>query len=97
MTWDRYDRQRRLAEVGADGQARIEAWTARIPSGPAAQVALLYLVRAGVGRASVEAGGESAFAHHDWFRFDSSRVVAEGAHHALLELKRALSKEKAAG
>lgn len=90
MTDDRYTRQSRLLEVGAEGQARIEAMRARITAGPGAAVALAYLVRAGVGSASIERSQASAFPHRAWFEFQSSLSVARGAHHALLELKRAL-------
>ena len=91
---DRYDRQRRLAEVGPEGQRAIEASCARLPAGPAATVALSYLVRAGVSRASIERAASEPFTHAAAFRFAAPRAVAEGADCALRQLKAALFPER---
>ena len=51
---DRHDRQRRLAEVGEPGQARIRGATVDVCLGGAAgEVAARYLAGAGVGRLRV--------------------------------------------
>jgi len=47
---DRYSRQRKLPEVGAEGQRRIEGLIARVASGPGCLIELAYLERAGVGQ-----------------------------------------------
>jgi hypothetical protein len=91
MKEDRYDRQRRLSGVGEAGQLAIQAWNARVPAGPGEEVALAYLVRAGVGSATVSGAGTSVFPHGDHFSFDGPRAVASGAHRALVELKQALA------
>lgn len=88
---DRYDRQRRLPEIGREGQARIEAHTAHLAAGRAAPVALAYLVRAGVGRVALTAREAPEFPHAAAFEFSGPRAVAQGAHQALLELRRALA------
>jgi hypothetical protein len=80
---DRYERQSRLREVGAAGQARIEGSEARIARGPAARVELAYLVRAGVERAHVASAVAHGFPHEAWFRFSAPARVAEGASRAL--------------
>jgi hypothetical protein len=85
---DRYDRQRRLREVGARGQARIERATATLGTGPETSVAVAYLVRAGVPRVIVENAPSKPIENVDWFRFSAPRVVASGA---LLALQHLLS------
>lgn len=93
MIDERYDRQLRLAEIGPDGQSRIEAHGARVLAGPSAGVALAYLARAGVGSVSIErAGAEQPFAHAGSFHFSGPLAVAAGAHRALAELERALER-----
>lgn len=89
---ERYDRQLRLAEIGSSGQARIEAHEARVAQGPAAGVALSYLVRAGMGRLRIERHMPApAFPHGGMFQFSGPHAVAAGAHAALAEIKQALS------
>jgi molybdopterin/thiamine biosynthesis adenylyltransferase len=53
----RHDRQARLAEVGAEGQARIARSVVLVPGeGFAADVAVRYLAGAGVARLRVGSG-----------------------------------------
>jgi len=87
---DRYDRQRRLQEVGAEGQERIRASAARIVAGPEAATALAYLVRAGVERGSIVRAEAEPFPHAGRFRFRSSAAIAAGAHSALRHVLSAL-------
>ena len=85
---ERTTRQRRLAEVGDAGQARISAARFSVPAGSAGWVAAEYLRRAG---AEVESGEErTAFVHASAFRFDACRDVAEGAFLALGKLRATL-------
>lgn len=93
MMEDRYDRQRRLSEVGIAGQARIEAHEARIGAGPGASIALAYLVRAGLRRVSVERGLRHDFPQAGAFAFAGPAAVAAGAHQALREIRAALAME----
>jgi hypothetical protein len=86
MDSDRYDRQRRLREVGAEGQLRIEHSEASIPAGPSAAVEVAYLVRAGVERAAIDSGRARPGAHAAFFRFSAPRAVADGAEGALRHL-----------
>jgi hypothetical protein len=86
MDSDRYDRQRRLREVGALGQLKIERSSATIPAGPSTSVELAYLVRAGVGRVAVDSGFARTSSHSSFFRFSGPRAVADGAEGALQHL-----------
>jgi len=87
---DRYERQSRLPEVGASGQARIAGSEARIAASASARFELAYLVRAGVERASLTSFRVRAFPHEAWFRFSEPARVAAGASGALEHLLRCL-------
>jgi hypothetical protein len=92
----RYDRQSRLAEVGSDGQRRIERATAEVRGRDGATVELAYLCRAGVAEVAMVPGKQpEPFVHDRWFRFDSARRVGAGAWRALEKIKKVL--ELAAG
>ena len=86
MSSDPYDRQRRLAEVGAAGQERIARSEARLAAGPAAATALAYVVRAGVERGVITSGESAPFPHAARFHFAAPGAVAAGAHAALRHL-----------
>jgi hypothetical protein len=86
MAEDRYDRQRRLREVGAAGQLRIERSEAHIPAGEAAAVTLAYLTRAGVERAIIAVGPADVPRHSAFFRFTGPHALAHGAEGALRHL-----------
>lgn len=83
---DRYDRQRRLREVGAAGQLRIERSEASIAAGPSAAITLSYLARAGVERARIEAFPIEIPRHAAFFQFSGPRALAHGAEGALRHL-----------
>ena len=88
---DRYDRQSRLAEVGPDGQRRIERATAEVRGRDGATVELAYLCRAGLAEVALVPGKQpQSFAHADWFRFDSARRIGAGAWRALEKIKKVL-------
>jgi hypothetical protein len=88
---DRYTRQRRLAEVGDQGQDRIAAARLSVGDSPEAWSEREYLERAGAGTLTV-AGFEGApFAHAGVFRHTASRRLAAGSWRALAGLRRLLS------
>ncbi|HEX6273388.1 MAG TPA: hypothetical protein VFZ53_10115 [Polyangiaceae bacterium] len=84
---DRYTRQRRLREIGDAGQARIEAAAVTIAGGPGALVELVYLHRAGVGRATLDALSRApAFPHAAAFRHPAATRHAAASWRALRTL-----------
>jgi len=90
---DRYSRQRRLAEVGPTGQAKLEQARMLVSSNTAGggQLELLYLRRAGVGRATLsKIQPAPAFPHQQTFRFEATRSVAANTWGALAQLRREL-------
>jgi hypothetical protein len=88
---DRYSRQRRLAEVGDAGQARIERAQAEVLGADGALTEVSYLARAGVGSVTVIPDVESTpFLHASWFRYDATRTFGAGAWRALATLRGAL-------
>jgi hypothetical protein len=91
---DRYTRQRRLAEVGDAGQARIGAATVEVHGRDGAIIEAEYLHRAGVVRLSIVPDLEpSRFAHEAHFRFFASRRIGAGAWRALEKLRRLVAAE----
>jgi hypothetical protein len=88
---ERFTRQERLAEVGPGGQARLREGRAFVPSGPDAELAELYLARAGVGQVT-RAGDPAPFAHAAVFRHAAAAEVGSGAWRALRELLRLLER-----
>ena len=90
----RYDRQSRLAEVGAAGQERIQRATAEVRGRDGATVELAYLCRAGLAEVTMLPGREpERFGHAEWFRFESCRSVGAGAWRALATIKKVLELE----
>jgi hypothetical protein len=89
---DRFTRQERLAEIGPTGQARLREGVALVADGPDAELAALYLERAGVG--SVARSDEPArpFAHAAAFRHAEPARVGSAAWRALRELLRLLER-----
>ncbi len=86
---ERTTRQRRLAEVGEAGQARIAAARFDVPPDDAGWIEAQYLRRAGA--AEVRSGGvREPFVHAAAFRFQACRNVAHGAFAALGKLRRTL-------
>ncbi|MBX3230241.1 MAG: hypothetical protein KIT84_24585 [Labilithrix sp.] len=87
----RYGRQVRLADVGAAGQARIEATrTGLATHGFARAIEERYLRAAG---AQVEDAPAAAAIPDLGLRHDAARDVAAGAYAALLVLRRAVRDE----
>ena len=89
---DRFARQRLLAAVGDRGQERIRAATYVVRAGtaPASEVERAYLARAGAERFAAAATPAPAFAHRATFKHAAARDFAEGAWHALVQLRSAL-------
>jgi hypothetical protein len=88
----RFTRQVRLAEVGAAGQARLEATVAHLASadvGCAHAVERAYLERAGV---TVSPSPSLPALSTEWLEelAPSAREVATGAYAALMTMRRAL-------
>jgi hypothetical protein len=94
LSEDRFSRQKKLAEVGEAGQARVAAasYEVRGPDGAENDVELTYLERAGALRVvRLPEEAPRAFSHEGAFRFQASREVAAGAWRALVQLKAALA------
>jgi len=90
----RYDRQSRLAEVGAAGQERLQRATAEVRGRDGATIELAYLCRAGLAEVTMEPSRQpERFEHAEWFRFDSCRNVGAGAWRALATIKKVLELE----
>jgi hypothetical protein len=81
---DVYSRQRRLAELGDAGQARLLAASHRVAGRDGALIELQYLLRAGVQSVTLDALAEPRpFAHAELFRHDVTRRQAAGTWRAL--------------
>jgi hypothetical protein len=87
---DRYTRQRQLSEVGLSGQQRIASLDVQLAPGPEAEVAALYLRRAGatveVAPASSNAAllaSHAVFPYENQFQWPGARDLAAGCHLAL--------------
>jgi hypothetical protein len=88
---DRYTRQRRLTEVGHEGQRRLA--TARLILAPHAGVDVErdYLVRAGVSQIQVDPeGSPPPFPWPEFFEFTAPLCVARGAWCALSRIRTVL-------
>ena len=81
---DAYSRQRRLAEIGDAGQARLLAASHRIAGTDGALTELQYLARAGFRAVAIDALAEARpFAHAELFRHAVTRRQAAGTWRAL--------------
>ncbi len=94
MDDERYDRQRRLREIGARGQALIERSSATLPPGPGADVAMTYLRRAGVAQVTLAEGATTPASNASWLHFSGPRAVACGAFLALQHLLASIEKSE---
>ena len=84
---DRYARQRRLAEVGDAGQARLLAASHRASAAAGGLTELVYLHRAGLRSVSLDVlTAPAPFDHAGVFRHAASRRHAAGAWRALRTL-----------
>jgi hypothetical protein len=96
MVSERFERQARLREVGAEGQARLERASFEVHGRDGALVELLYLCRSGAERVQMLPGLEpEAFAHAAEFRFEEARRVAAGAWRALAKIRGCLGLDEA--
>ena len=81
-------RQIRLAEVGAEGQARLSRATLSVRGSDGSLAELVYLHRAGVERVSLDAHLPAApFAHASLFEHSGTRRLAAGAWRALAQIR----------
>jgi hypothetical protein len=88
---DRHSRQRRLAEIGAAGQARLGQARVVVPAHEGSDVAREYLLRAGVESVVVEHDpGAAPFPFADAFEFAPSRELAHGSWRALAAIRELL-------
>jgi hypothetical protein len=94
---DRYTRQRRLAEVGPQGQLRLERQRLAIARHADVELELDYLRRAGVQQVTVQQAGvdaEQSALDFPWaaqFQFSGPLGVARGAWSALARIRAALA------
>jgi hypothetical protein len=94
---DRYTRQRRLAEVGPEGQLRLERQRLEIARHADVDLELEYLRRAGVQQVAVRevtADAEQSaldFPFAAQFQFSGPLGVARGAWSALARIRAALA------
>jgi hypothetical protein len=89
MTDELYDRQLRLPEVGAAGQARIAEARVEVHGNDGAILEAEYLHRAGVLCLEIRPRLEPVpFRHESAFRFAAPRRVGAGAWRALHRIKK---------
>jgi hypothetical protein len=87
----RFDRQSRLAEVGTEGQERLQKARVCVGTSDGVEIERLYLARAGVER--VDVGAETsieAFTHAEAFTSPFARRFAAAAWRALGAIRREL-------
>jgi hypothetical protein len=90
---DRFVRQKRLAEVGDAGQARLLAASHVVAGTDGALTELVYVHRAGFRAVSLDAlATPRPFAHAAVFRHAGPRQHAAGAWRALLAVRRELER-----
>jgi hypothetical protein len=89
---DRYSRQRKLPEVGPQGQLALARCSMQIPSRVAGSeiFEVCYLQRAGVEHVTVSNQVQPCSAHSTEFHFAATRALAVGALGALAQLRREL-------
>jgi hypothetical protein len=91
---DRYTRQRRLDEVGPEGQQRLQAAAQVLARHDAVELEVDYLRRAGVQqlRFAPDAAAPE-FPWSDQFQFTGPSLVARGAHAALARIRAILARQ----
>jgi hypothetical protein len=88
---DRWSRQRRLPEVGTEGQRRLASERIVVAPHPDLELELDYLERAGIAETRIEAEAEPLpFPFASQFEFAGPLSVARGAWCALARIRRAL-------
>lgn len=91
---DRYTRQRRLEEVGPDGQHRLEAARLTLASHESSDLEREYLTRAGVGHLGTDTEATPpSFPWDALFEFSAPLSVARGAWCALFHIRSVLLAE----
>ena len=92
---DRYTRQRRLEEVGPDGQRRLAAARLTLAPHASADIEREYLARAGIGHLGMDADvTPPTFPWSAFFEFPAPLSVARGAWCALSQLRSVLMPEQ---
>lgn len=85
---DRYTRQRRLAEVGPEGQRRLEGAALILARHESVELEADYLQRAGVQQISVAPDAPTVeFPWTEQFQFAGPSSVARGAYAALVRIR----------
>jgi hypothetical protein len=84
---DRYTRQRRLAEVGPEGQRRLEAAVQELAQHDGVDLEADYLRRAGVQVSLAPDARSPVFPWAEHFQFAGPAAVARGAHGALARIR----------
>ena len=93
---ERFLRQKRLAEIGEAGQARLCASSHRVLGSDGALTELVYATRAGFGAVTLDARtAPRPFAHAAAFRHAASRQHAAGAWRALRAVTELLGRASA--
>jgi hypothetical protein len=93
---DRFVRQKRLAEVGDAGQARLLAAEHRVAGTDGADTERAYLTRAGFRAVTEDALAEPRpFVHAGVFRHAGPRSQAAGAWRALIAIREVLEQPTA--
>jgi hypothetical protein len=88
---DRYSRQRRLVDVGPEGQRRLEAARVSLGDHAGASVERTYLLRAGVSQVQLDSLAPSLeFPWLEQFQFTAPLTIARGAWSALSRIVSAL-------
>jgi hypothetical protein len=91
---DRYTRQRRLAEVGPEGQRQLERAAMVLARHADADLELEYLQRAGVQQIRFDpAASPPTFPWSEQFQFAGALGVARGAWSALSRIRAALVRD----
>lgn len=92
---DRYTRQRRLAEVGPDGQRRLADARLSLAAHESSDIEREYLTRAGVGHLGMDAEvPPPVFPWSGFFEFQAPLSVARGAWCALSHVRSVLMPER---
>lgn len=92
---DRYTRQRRLEEVGPEGQRRLEAARVVLAAHDGSDIEREYLTRAGLRQIEVDAQASPAhFPMSEFFEFAGPLSVAHGAWCALSRIRAVLMLER---
>ena len=85
-------RQIRLAEVGAEGQARLSRATLCVGGSDGSLAEFVYLHRAGIERLSLQPNSPAvAFVHASLFRHPGTRRLGAGAWRALRQIRDVLA------